>query len=272
MFNPTFFQGARVPKKRRFPYHYKFKKYLLRKQQSYQFIGLGLLQVFAIVELLVFLSSHHHQPVVLETIPYALQNTTKLPVKPPAQIPNFKGAQLFAHPHSIGAIALGIAEGTRTLDGGFTPKYFGHQDYGNGNHNLGTFAYQHRASSPLDADLKQLKNLQDWTDQIQEDAKRYQVKWGLLELLAGADLFNQAPAAGKNYVQHLKQCQEQNQLEKEAILCARLQAYHNPKTGELEAAGFNNDLEHLKSDQKRRLRAISTALTTSEFQASYSPE
>lgn len=269
MFNPIFSPGARVHNNRRFPNHYNFKKYLLRKQLSSHFIALGFLQLLALFELLFFLSFQNRQPVVLETLPFPIQQNTTLPLQPPVKIPSFKEHKLFANPDSLGAIALGIAEGTRTTDGGFTSKYFGHTDYGNGRNNLGTFSYQHTASSPLEADLKQLKNLQDWADQMQEDAKKYQVKWGLFEFLAGVDLFNQAPAAGKYYVKHLKKCQTQDKLGEDAILCARLQAYHNPRTGELEAAGFNNDIEHLELDQKRRIRAILTALPQDQFQANH---
>lgn len=273
--NPILSQGVKVSRKRRFHHYYNFKKYLLIKKQASHFIGLGVLQILAIFELLLFLSFHNRQPVALETIPVTVQPTvreTSFPIEPLVKIPQFKGSQLFANADSIGAIALGMAEGTRTLERGFTSKYFGHRDYGNGKQNLGTFAYQHDASSPEEADLKQLKNLRSWTDQIQQEAKNNQVKWGLFEVLAGADLFNQAPAAGKYYVQHLKECQEQNKLEEDAVLCARVQSYYNPKTGELEAGGFDNDLEHLKLDQQRRLRAILTLISEDQFRASNSQQ
>ncbi len=276
MINPILSQGVKVSRKRRFHHYYNFKKYLLIRKQASHFIGLGLLQILAIFELLIFLSFHNRQPVALETLPVTVQptvqKTTVFPLEVPVKIPQFKGAKLFANSESLGAIALGMAEGTRTLEGGFTSKYFGHQDYGNGKQNLGTFAYQHGASSPEEADLKQLKNLRSWADQIQQEAKNNQVKWGLFEILAGVDLFNQAPAAGKYYVRHLKECQEQNKLEQDAVLCARLKSYHNPRTGELEAGGFNNDLEHLKWDQQRRLRAILTLISQDQFRANNSQE
>lgn len=270
MINPILSQGVKVSRKRRFHYQYRFKKYFLVQKQSYQLIGLGLLQFLAIVELFFFLGSYKRQQVVLETVSFPVQKITSFPIKPLVKIPQFKGSQLFANADSIGAIALGIAEGTRTIEGGFTSKYFGHQDYGNGKQNLGTFAYQHGASSPEEADLKQLKNLRAWTDQIQQEAKNNQVKWGLFEILAGVDLFNQAPAAGKYYVRHLKECQEQNKLEQDAVLCARVQSYYNPKTGELEAGGFDNDLEHLKWDQQRRIQAILTLISQDQFRANNS--
>jgi len=56
-----------------------------------------------------------------------------------------------ASPYSRLSVAIGVAEGTRTPDGGRTTAYRGHVDPKRG-YNVGTFSYQHQASSPGQAD------------------------------------------------------------------------------------------------------------------------
>jgi hypothetical protein len=60
-------------------------------------------------------------------------------------------------------------------------------------------------------------------------------------------------------VKNLKQCQRSDQQE-DALLCARIRSYYDPTTGELEAAGFDNDIMLLEQDQRRRLSTIQHVL------------
>jgi hypothetical protein len=56
-----------------------------------------------------------------------------------------------ASPYSRLSVAIGVAKGTRTPDGGRIAAYRGHVDPKRG-YNVGTFSYQHQASSPGQAD------------------------------------------------------------------------------------------------------------------------
>ena len=169
---------------------------------------------------------------------------------------------LFATPNSLGAIAIGVAEGTRTLSGGYTNLYFGHTDPGNFKHNLGTFAYQHGADTPEEADRKQLQRLKPWITQLEEEAQTVGIHLGTFELVAGVDLMNQSPLAGKDYIQHLKTCRKLQSDHKEALLCARVRSFVNPTTGELEADGLGSYRTAVRKDQKRRLDAIENVLNS----------
>ena len=96
---------------------------------------------------------------------------------------------------SLVAKAVGSAEGTRTPDGGYTSAYYGHVDPGNGVWNLGSFSYQHGASSPDQADGKQLRRLQQQALELRQQAQAKSFSLSLLEELNGIDLANQAPLA-----------------------------------------------------------------------------
>ena len=167
--------------------------------------------------------------------------------------------KLFAHANSMGAIAVGVAEGTRTINGGYTSLYFGHSDPGNAQYNLGTFAYQHGAHSPEDADRRQLRRIHPWIVQLQQEAKLLDVPLETFELVAGIDLMNQSPAAGKDYIHHLKLCRDFSRDRANAILCARIRSFVNPQTGKLEASGLGSR-RRVKQDQERRIRAIQRVL------------
>ncbi|WP_199247244.1 hypothetical protein [[Phormidium] sp. ETS-05] len=120
--------------------------------------------------------------------------------KTPEQLLN----DLFSTPDAPGPIAIGAAEGTRTHSGGTTDLYWGHADPANGVNNLGTFSYQHGASTPRDADWLQLQRLKGQLKYIIAKAQEQKVQLSTLELVAAADLTNQSPAAGKDFVANLK--------------------------------------------------------------------
>lgn len=177
-----------------------------------------------------------------------------------AKLVTLSTENLFATADSVGAIAIGVAEGTRTPSGGYTDLYYGHTDPGNSKHNLGTFAYQHGAYTPEEADRRQLQRLKPWIGQLEAEAQTLGVHLGTFELVAGVDLINQSPLAGKDYIQHLKDCQTLQQEPEEAVLCARMRSFVNPTTGELEAHGLGSHRSTVRKDQKRRLDAIQSVL------------
>ena len=167
---------------------------------------------------------------------------------------------LFATPDAPGSIAIGAAEGTRTTRGRTTDIYWGHADPANGVRNLGTFSYQHGASSAREADWIQLKRLRGQVEQLQSEADELGVKLSPLELVAGADLANQSPVAALDYVDRLKEFRAKGLRGMEAVLEARIQSFVNPETGVLEAGGFGNSWDILRHDQSRRMVELQRAL------------
>jgi S-layer homology domain len=165
-------------------------------------------------------------------------------------------SDLFATPDAPGVIAIGMAEGTRTVDGRPTRAYWGHTDPGNGARNMGSFSYQHGARSPQEADLLQLQRLYPHVNALQATAQEYGMQLSVMELVAGVDLANQAPLATPYYIGLLKQAHELGYDEMQSILEARAHSYINPDTQQLEAGGFRNDWYQLRNDQARRLAAM----------------
>jgi hypothetical protein len=168
--------------------------------------------------------------------------------------------KLFATPNSPGVIAVGAAEGTRTLSGGVTSQYWGHRDPANGVTNLGTFSYQHGAKDARQADSIQLARLQQQLAEIQHQAQEVGLELSPLELVAAADLANQSPEAGHSYIFNLQEAYDQGFRGIEALLEARVQSFVNPQTRDLDAAGFGNNWQKLRQDQLRRLSKLQKTL------------
>jgi hypothetical protein len=179
-----------------------------------------------------------------------------------------RAAQLFATSDSVGTVALGAAEGTRTRHGHKTPLWKQHIDPGNGAINKGTFSWQLGAKSAEEADHKGLSRIQtEAIPQLIQAAVQERVGFDMETLVQGADLWNQSPDAGASFVQNLKQCLRQNHASNtELLLCARSQSFYNPTTGELEASGFDGDPDWLEADQARRIAAIQEVLQTHQEQ------
>jgi hypothetical protein len=172
--------------------------------------------------------------------------------------------QLFAGgTDSLVAKAVGSAEGTRTPEGDKTWAYYGHTDPGNGVYNLGTFSYQHGASSPDDADQRQLLRLKSQARQIQDDAESRRLTLGIAEQLNAIDLANQAPKAALSSGGYLDRLQEAYQMGlrgDEAILWARVRSYIDPSTQRWNAPGLGNNFAQIEADQRRRMDAIARAV------------
>ena len=164
---------------------------------------------------------------------------------------------------SLVARTVGSAEGTRMSDGGRTPAYYGHTDPGNGVWNLGTFSYQHGASTPEEADEKQLSRLRNQGLQLEEKAAGLGVKLSLEAKLNGIDLANQAPLAALDrggYIERLAEANRLGMRGQKAILWARTYAYIDPDTQTWNAPGLGNNVHSISRDQERRAFAISRAL------------
>lgn len=181
----------------------------------------------------------------------------------PVQLPDVRTQiqSLFASPDSLGSIAVGVAEGTRTPDGSRTEIWAHHSDPGNEAINQGTFAWQLGAASPEEADQKAIARiLNEAVPHLLQEADRAGMVLNLEQLMQGIDLWNQAPRAGADFVENLKRCQQLGQSQEATLLCARVQSFHNARTGDLEASGFENDLALLEQDQSRRIAKIQQVL------------
>lgn len=168
--------------------------------------------------------------------------------------------ELFSTPDAPGPIAIGAAEGTRTHSGGTTDLYWGHADPANGVTNLGTFSYQHGATTPREADWLQLDRLKGQLKDILLQAQEQKVQLSTLDLVAVADLTNQSPAAGSDFVANLKKVRAEGLKDIDAVVEARVQSYVDPETGLLAAGGFGNDWADLRHDQRRRTLELEKAL------------
>ncbi|MBD2092526.1 hypothetical protein H6F67_22005 [Microcoleus sp. FACHB-1515] len=166
---------------------------------------------------------------------------------------------------SLVAKAIGSAEGTRTPTGGYTWAYRGHVDPGNSAWNLGSFSYQHGATSPQEADRKQLARLQTQAETLRQQADRYQMTLTLAETLNGLDLANQSPRAALSrggYIDRLHQAHEMGLRDADAILWARTRAFLDPDTSRWNAPGLGNNVHSITADQDRRRRAIERAIAS----------
>ena len=157
------------------------------------------------------------------------------------------------HPYFV---AIGLNEGTRTPDGGYTRAYYGHTDPGDGAANRGTISA--RAGSPQQADRQ-------WASILSGraiEARAFLRKAGLADNTVGFQrvMFNvldlmvqvgQYSGANDDFLGKLPDMQAAG-FTIESVAKARTDSYINPSTGRLEAAGFGNSYNRLFQDQRRR--------------------
>lgn len=162
----------------------------------------------------------------------------------------------FATPNSPGAIAIGMAEGTRTIDGGITSAYAGHTDPGNAAANVGSFSCQPstcQSRSPERADAELLaKRLQPEIEKLIVTHPQF----SRFEAWVYADLLVQAPLAAKAFKEGYTAADRARGLD--GLIDARVRAFHNGD--KLDAPGFGNSLSALRADQTRRTRALTAKI------------
>lgn len=194
--------------------------------------------------------------------------------------------QRFTNPalgsNALAAIVIGNAEGTRRPDGGFTAAYGGHTDPGNAAHNRGSFSYQHAASSPADADRRQLATLQGQLPAYEAAARRAGLDPNNARLASAyLDLYNQSPSAAARFLNQLGTLRGQP-IDAAHITDLRVHSFVDASTGRRfqlpgggqAGSGFatiaRNQLGHapteaqvqavIRADQQRRTNAVETAL------------
>lgn len=184
--------------------------------------------------------------------------------------------------NAAAAIVIGSAEGTRRPDGGFTPAYGGHADPGNAAHNRGSFSYQHAASSPADADRRQLQTLQGRLPAYEAAARNAGLDPRDARLASAyLDLYNQSPSAAARFLGQLDTLRGQP-LDVAHLTQLRVDAFVDRTTGERfrlasggqAGSGFVNIARHqlgrtpseaevqavIRADQQRRMTAVDSAL------------
>ena len=159
------------------------------------------------------------------------------------------------HPYFV---TIGIAEGTRTPNGGYTRAYYGHGDPGDGNNNRGTVSGGGRRE-PL-GNAAQVDRV--WMGRLTQRAISTAPILQRLGLKPGTQgwnrvMFNvldasvQGPATVNDFLKKLPQVKAAG-WSVEAIAKARADSYINPATGRLQAGGFRNNYSLLLRDQRSR--------------------
>ena len=157
---------------------------------------------------------------------------------------------------------IGVNEGTRTADGGYTSAHGGHSDPGDHNTNIGSVSASSARGTAVSNDPMAVDK--DWKRRIRGLVTKHApalqaagLKPGSNEYkaiqLAVVDLTVQAPGAVNDFIKKIPQILQKG-VTRESIAEARAQSYINPSTGRLEASGFQNNYDRLYADQLRRSR------------------
>ena len=175
--------------------------------------------------------------------------TPSLPQTPPDTPAEVVPAQISTDTHPF-FLAIGIAEGTRTPDGGYTKDYYGHSDPGNGARNVGTVSSQ-QYGSPDVADRVWAGRLSALATRMTPVLFQMGVKPGTVAfnrlMFNRLDLEVQSPAAAADLFRNLT-----GDYSIEGIAKARADSFINPATGQLEAGGFGGSYNRLFTDQRSR--------------------
>ena len=187
-----------------------------------------------------------------------ISNPTQLPVRATfaAALPaegNLGALNSVNHPWFV---AIGVNEGTRTADGGYTKNYYGHTDPGDNHNNRGTVSggRGNPNKTPGEVDITWQGVLEKVRQQYSSHVGRFatpgtseynQIMFNILDLRV------QAPEAVPDFVKRIPQIIAEGTTP-EVIGRLRAQSFINPRTGRLEASGFNNNMERLEADQRRR--------------------
>lgn len=150
-------------------------------------------------------------------------------------------------------VAIGIAEGTRTPNGGYTKNYYGHRDIGDGNWNVGTVSGGRGGGSPQQVDRKWMGSLTRTQMQYAPLLARFGIKpgtQGYNRLMFNVlDLSVQSPLALQTFVTKIPQIVRGN-LTVESIAKARADSFFVPGTNRLDTK-FKN-YSALYADQRSR--------------------
>lgn len=183
--------------------------------------------------------------------------TEPLPQLPPTALTDTVSIAMTSDRHPF-AVHIGIAEGTRTLRGGYTRAYKGHIDPGDGHRNRGTFSGGRGMgnASPQQVDAFWLRELTARSARMAPVMARAGLSPGTMGynrlMFNYLDLSVQAaPQAAETFAGKISQMKAGN-WSIEVIAKARADSFYNPVTGRLEASGFGNNYSALLADQRSR--------------------
>ena len=157
-------------------------------------------------------------------------------------------------------VLIGVNEGTRTINGGYTQAYYGHTDPGDGARNIGTVSDSPaRNGQPNGTPQQSDRRWAGILTGVATKVAPYMAKLGLSESTVGYQriLFNvldlrvQAPAAVPDFIKKIQQIISSG-MSIEAIAKARADSFFDPATGRLDASGFGNSYSRLLADQRAR--------------------
>ncbi len=194
--------------------------------------------------------------------------------------------QWFADRRSLGAVAIGHAEGNLSPTGKIRSIYYGHSDPGNGVKNIGFCSLQRYLWKDLNGDGKvsfpeaDQRCLELLRVQAPKTANKL-LDFGYTAIkypevtLNGLDLYNQSRVAGRQIPRRYRQARDRGLTGERAIVWARVESFRVLKgrnKGKLSASGLFRICRRspqrrklspwncIASDQRRRVRAIHRAL------------
>ena len=161
------------------------------------------------------------------------------------------------HPYFV---SIGIAEGTRTPDGGYTKAWFGHTDPGDGNSNRGTVSGGRGPTAgmtPEQVDNYYMKTLTALSLAAAPVLQSYGIKpnaqvWHRA-LFNYLDLYVQSPVAARDFLRKVPEALKAGS-QIEAFAKIRADSYRDPASGRLYTS-FNSYADLLR-DQRSRAGAF----------------
>ncbi|MGD1938428.1 MAG: hypothetical protein ACFCA4_12850 [Cyanophyceae cyanobacterium] len=231
-------------------------------------------------------------PGTFETVNASETNPkTSVAQKNPKPAPNsvdLRGVnQWFADRRSLGAVAIGHAEGNLSATGEIRSIYYGHSDPGNGVKNIGFCSLQRYLWKDLNGDgkvsfpeadqrcLDLLRGQAPKTADKMLDFGYTATKYPEVTI-NGLDLYNQSRVAGRQFPMRYRQARDRGLTGERAIVWARVESFRVLKgrnKGKLSASGLFricrrspqrrklSDWDCIASDQRRRVRAINRVIT-----------
>jgi len=153
-------------------------------------------------------------------------------------------------------VSIGVNEGTRTANGGYTKNWSGHIDPGDRHNNRGTVSGGRGKPNQTPEQVDK-----EWMAVLAREQAKYSNQVSRFAT-QGTDMYNtimfnildlrvQAPEAVPDFVKRIPQILAEGATP-QVIGRLRAEAFINPRTGRLEASGFNNDMNRLQADQTRR--------------------
>ncbi len=178
-----------------------------------------------------------------------------LPQLPPTALTDTVAVAITADRHPF-FVHIGIAEGTRTINGGYTRHYYGHRDIGDDNWNRGTVSGGRNSNAtPKQVDAQWMRTLTARGARLAPILAQAGLRPGTVGynrlMFNYLDLSVQAPKAADDFAGKLSLMKAGN-WSIEVMAKARADSFFNPITGRLEAGGFDNNYSRLLGDQRSR--------------------